>query len=216
MSRSYWFAIPRWVRNVVPLVFAAVLGASPLAAQHVVKVQEDWELVLGQPDANSVGPQIAVTMSPFENIETTFFTFEINHRSAPTWQPGGLTIHRWDGEWRQESYDRADRSVMTTNNETVRWTQELRIGEYGLTFQIKDGTSSTWGIFGYTGMFKLHTWMDIENLDSYTPDVSVSQSGAAYAGNRVQSMKILQIRLTLDDGSVVTDNTVRTVHQLVE
>jgi hypothetical protein len=37
-----------------------------------------------------------------------------------------------------------------------------------------------------------------------------------YAGNRVQSLKLKQVRLTLSDGETLTDDTVYVAHQLVE
>jgi hypothetical protein len=216
MSCRHWFAIPRWVRTVVPLICVAVLGLAGLArAQNVVHVEEDWELVLGGPDANTCGPQIATAMSPFSNINDTYFTMEINHRSAPTWSPGGISIHRWAGEWRMESYDRSDRSVMNTNSEVVTWTQVLDVHDHTLKFQIKDGASTTWGPFGYSSNVKLTTGWGVNNINSYSTDVSVSQSGAAYAGNRVQSLKIKCVRRTLDIGVTLTDNTERIVQQLV-
>ena len=85
-----------------------------------------------------------------------------------------------------------------------------------MEFQIKNGSSTTWGPFGYSNAFKLHmTWLS-GNLNNYTPDVSVSQSGVAYAGNRVKLLKLTEIRLTLDDGTELTDSTERIAHQLVE
>ena len=212
----------RWITRLLPLVAAvAIFGTTSAAtAQSVVQVQEDWELLLGSPDQLLCGPQIVTTMSPFNNTNDTFFTFEINHRSAPYWGPGGLTIHQWSGEWRIQSYDRADRAVMSTDDEMVTWTQILDInnisGAGQLTFQIVNGSSTTWGPFGYTGMFKLHTNWGVNELNSYSPDVSVSQSGVAYAGNRVKWLKLKEVRLTLDDGEVLTDTTERVAHLLVE
>lgn len=201
---------------LVVAVVAIGLAAAPVTAQNVVRVEEEWELVLGEPDSNSVGPQIATTMSPFNNIHDTFFTFEVNHRSAPYWTPGGLTIHQWSGDWRIQSFDRADRSVMESSDETVTWTQILSVENGWLTFQIKNGASSTWGPFGYSNMFKLWTSWGVNSINSYTPEVSVSQSGVAYAGNRVRSLKIKQIKLTLSDGTTLTDTTTRTVHLLLD
>src|SRR5687767_2028326 len=90
------------------LALCLIAGVSP--AQDLVRVEEDWELVIAEPDANSAGPQIACTMSPFSDINSTHFTFEVNHRSVPYWSPGGLTLHQWSGEWRQQTMDRPDRS----------------------------------------------------------------------------------------------------------
>src|SRR5262245_3500757 len=115
-----------------------------------------------------------------------------------------------------QSYDRAERAVMSSEGETVTWTQALDCTSGQLTFEIKNGNSTTWGPFGYSGMFKVHTNWGVNNINSYTPDVSITQSGVAYAGNRVVSLRIKEIRLTLDDGSTLTDDTVRTAHLLVQ
>ncbi len=204
--------------RVMGLVAAVVLaaGAAHAVAQDIVHVEEDWELVLGGPDAATCGPQVALTMSPLSDISDTFFTMEINHRSAPYWTPGGITIHQWQGEQRIQSLDRADRSIMQTDSETVTWTQVLDVNGSNLTFQVKNGSSTTWGVFGVTGHLKLQTNWPSGNLNSYTPDVSVSQSGVAFAGNRVKTLRIKSLRITLSDGSEFTDSTGWVVQQLVE
>jgi len=194
--------------------FVALLLASVLSGQDLVRIEEDWELVIATPDSNSAGPQVACTMSPSNHINDTYFTLEFNHRSVPYWSPGGITLHQWNGEWRVQSMERPDRSLMQTNNETVTWTQILEANGGVLTFQVKNGTSSTWGPFGYSNMLKLHASWNANHINGYSPDVSVARSGVAYASNRVQSLKLLRVRGTLSNGSVATDNTVRVVHQL--
>jgi hypothetical protein len=213
---TFWNA--RWIARLVHLAaVVTVIGTTSVAtAQSVIRVEEDWELVLGAPDEALCGPQVVTTMSPFNNINDTFFTFEINHRSAPYWTPGGLTIHQWSGDWRIQSFDRADRTVMTTTDEVVTWTQALYVNDGVLTFQIIDGASTTWGPFGYSNMFKLIQNWGVNNINSYTPDVSIGQSGPAFAGNRVKSLKIKELRLTLDDGFTLTDTTERVAYLLVE
>lgn len=197
-------------------VVLGLLGVTvPAAAQQVVRVEEDWELVLGEPDPVIVGPQVTTTMSPTRNLDGVYFTFEINHRSLPWWTPGGLTIHQWSGEARVQSFDRSDRSVMQTSGETVSWTQILSVDGTNLTFQVKNGSSTTWGPFGYSNMFKLRTAFS-GDLSGYSPDLSVAQSGAAFAGNRVQLLRIKEVRLTLSSGQTLTDSTPRIAHQLVE
>jgi hypothetical protein len=189
-------------------------GAAVASAWDVVHVEEDWELVVGEPDPNTAGPQVACSMSPFANISDTYFTTEINHRSVPWWAPGGVSIHQWSGDWRMQSFDRADRSSMQTNDEVVRWTQSLDVSGGKLTFQVKNGTSTTWGAFGYSGMVKLQTNWGVNSINSYSPEVSVANSGVAFAANRVKSLRLVQVRATLSNGTTVTDTTVRTVHEL--
>jgi hypothetical protein len=194
---------------------AVCLAASQTPAQDLVHVEEDWELVVGQPDANSAGPQIACTMSPVSNIDGTYFTLEVNHQSMPYWAPGGLTIHQWWGESLVQSMNRSNRSVMQTADETVSWTQVLDVQGGTLTFQVKNGSSTTWGTFGRSYHFKLQTNFG-GNLNAYTPDVSAGRSGVAFASNRVKSLKLMRVRGTLSDGTTATDNTVRVVHELTD
>lgn len=199
----------------LPLAFCLLIGGISGKAQavDVVHVEEDWELVLGEPDANVAGPQVSCSMSPFANISDTYFTTEINHRSVPWWAPGGISIHQWSGEWRIRSFDRADRATMETDDETVTWTQLLDVNSGILTFQIKNGVSTTWGPFGYSGQVKLQTGWGVNNINSYSPSVSVANSGVSFAANRVQSLKLKTVRATLSTGTVVTDNTVRVVYE---
>src|SRR5262245_41526897 len=92
-------AVSWCVPRVISGVFATFFFATAITrAQDLVHIEEDWELVVGEPDANSCGPQVISTMSPFADISDTYFTFEINHQSVPYWQPGGLTLHQWVGE----------------------------------------------------------------------------------------------------------------------
>jgi hypothetical protein len=202
-----------WLQRSVLFVGLCVI-AGAVNAQDLVHVEEDWELVIATPDSNSCGPQVVCAMSPFSDISSTYFTLEINHRSFPYWAPGGLTLHQWNGENSVQTMDRADRSVMNTSDEVVTWTSVLDCQGALLTFRAKNGTSSTWGAWGYTGNFKLVSAWVGGNLNNYSPDVSTSQSGVAYASNRVRSLKLLEVRGTLSDGTTATDNTPRVVYQL--
>jgi len=213
-------SITRWVTRILHLAAAsAILSTSTAAAiaQNIVRVEEDWELVLGAPDQLVCGPQVVTTMSPFGDLAGTYFTLEINHRSLPYWTPGGLSMHQWEGENRIQSYDRADRTVMNTTNEVVTWTQYMYI-ENGnrLVFEIQNGESTTWGPFGFSGLFKVKANWNQVHINDYSPAVSVAASGVPYAGNRVQSLTLKEVRATLSDGRVLTDSTPKVAHMLVE
>lgn len=186
-------------------------GLAAAADTDVVRVEEDWELVLTEPDVATVAPQVTCTMSPYTNLDDTYFTFEINHLSAPSFSPGGLHVHLWSGDWRQDTFSRTDRSVISTINDTVRWTQVLRIGSGRLKFEIKDGTSATWGVFGYSGLMAVEKGWGASNINSYSPEVSVANAGIGFASNRVASLKLKCVRKTLANGQTVTDNTQRVV-----
>ena len=54
-----------WLSRCLGRVAAVMLCVASTAAmgQDLVHVEEDWQLVVADPDANSCGPQVACTMS---------------------------------------------------------------------------------------------------------------------------------------------------------
>jgi hypothetical protein len=211
MKRARYIAAPAGARLAWAfLAVAIVLSAGSLASAqgNLIAVEEDWELVLTEPDPEVVAPQVTCIMSPNNNLNDTYFAFEINHLTGPTFSPGGLHIHRYSGDWRLGTWSRDDRSVITTNNDTIRWTQSLRVAFGRLTFEVQDGTSGTWGNFGF-GHFELDMGWGVPHINSYSPDVSLANSGIGYASNRVSSLKITRIKKTYDNLNTVTDNTER-------
>jgi len=85
-----------------------------------------------------------------------------------------------------------------------------------LVFEIQNGESTTWGPFGFSGMFKVKANWNQVHINDYSPAVSVAASGVPYAGNRVQSLTLKEVRATLSDGRVLTDSTPKVAHMLVE
>jgi len=216
MKRPSYSAAPLWA-GTVPAIIAALgilicTGWARAQSSDVVKVEEDWELVLTQPDAATVAPQVTCAMSPTNNLDDTYWTFEVNHLTAPSFSAGGLHMHQWRGEWRQSTLSRNDRAVLTTANETVAWTQSLRTNAGRLTFEVRNGTSQTWGEFGY-GSYELSTSWSAPHLNGYSPETSVANAGVGFAANRVNSLKLKRVRVTYADGQTISDNTERVVFQ---
>ena len=139
------------LRAAVLCALGLLLLTGPVLAQsaNVIAVEEDWELVLTEPDPEVVAPQVTCIMSPNNNLNDTYWSLEINHLTAPSFSPGGLHMHRWSGEWRQATFSRSDRAVITAANDTITWTQSLRVANGRLTFEVQNGASGTWGNFGF-------------------------------------------------------------------
>jgi hypothetical protein len=96
-----------------------------------------------------------------------------------------------------------DGSVLQTPGETVRWTQSLELNEGLLTFEITGGTSAAWGNFGGQGYLKASIASQLENLNGYSPSVSIANSGVGYAANRVTSLVLRRVRLVTSSGDVL-------------
>ena len=67
-------------------------------AVNIVKVEEDWELVVDQPDSDTTAPQVTCMISPTGDEDGLHMTFELNHKSGAQFVPGGLTAQVWEGE----------------------------------------------------------------------------------------------------------------------
>lgn len=192
----------RWI---APCLIAFVVGsavASSATAGDIISIEEDWELVLGEPDPAVSAPQVTMVVSPYGHLECQYFLFALNYVSHPDYVAGGMQVQRWVGEEIVASRVGSKFGTLSNSNETVRWTQRLSIGENGaITFEIVDGQSTSWGDFGGEGLLKDTVAAGLTNLNGYLPSVSIGQSGVNYAGNRVTSLTLKKLRWSFADGS---------------
>ena len=120
---------PSKVWILIVLVFCSWQCASLPQQSHsyangptpsVMRVEEDWELIVANPDANSTAPQVTTTLSPTGSSQTLLGAFDLNHRSRPDFQPGGLQVQIWNGDYPVTSQASACECVMSSNGDTVR------------------------------------------------------------------------------------------------
>jgi hypothetical protein len=180
------------------------------AAVDVMRVDEDWELVVTEPDPDVAAPQIQTVMSPFQDLNGFYISFLVNYRNNPQLAVGGLEVQFWYGD-NQLGARRLDRAVLQQANETITWTQRLMIkgtaGDRYLCFRIVDGASASWGTFG--GSEPLHMNIDTSNSDlsGYGSSFSVANSGVTYSSNRVARLVLKAVRGYSEDGSLVFEET---------
>jgi hypothetical protein len=192
--------------------FAA--GSQCLAQDlQVVRVEEDWKMVLGEPEPQSVGPQVTCLISPVGNVDSLHAAFTLNHRGLPDFIPGGLQLQVWNDETPLLVKNFPDTSILSQTGETITWTQSMELEDGTLTFGILNGRSATWGNYGDDDNLKASVGTTLENLNQYDPSVSIKNSGIGFASNRVRSLVLVQVRLICSTGNILIDNTQRIVHQ---
>jgi hypothetical protein len=177
---------------------APVEANPPAATDDVIRIDEDWELVITEPDAGLAAPQVQTVMSPFQNMEGFYICFLVNHRNNPEAAVGGLEVQFWYGDY-QLGAQRMDQTVLDLANETITWTQRLMIKQNGwddhyLCFRIVDGQSVSWGPFG--GNEPLHMNLDTTqtSLAGYSSSFTVANSGVFYSSNRVARLVLKEVR----------------------
>lgn len=190
----------------------ATVGASgEEEALEVIRVEEDWRLVVSSPDAESAAPQVTTAISPTSNDDGLHATFELNHQSLPSFEAGGLSLQIWEAEDNVATHRHVAGEMLSTDSEEVTWTMCMYQNGGRITFDIASGHSQTWGRFGHEGALKSSIHTALPNLNGYSPDYSVQSSGVGFAGNRVQSLVLVRVRYSLSNGQTLVDDEPRSV-----
>ena len=202
-----------WIRCLAATLFlGSWIGLSGMAWGQIVRVEEDWEMVVSEPDPDTDGPQVTCVISPVGDTNWLNAHFELNVRTVPYFRPGGLQLQLWYGESPVSHTHYPNTAIMSTAGETVRWTQAMALNGGVLSFEIVNGESTTWGPFGGQGYLQSSITTGLSDLSGYSPSVSVANSGIGYAGNRVASLVLKRVRLINADGQVSEDDTPRVLH----
>ncbi|GIK15242.1 MAG: hypothetical protein BroJett003_02060 [Planctomycetota bacterium] len=201
------FAAPSSAAGLAVLA-AGALWSMPTEPDPVVRVEEEWELVLNDPHVDRVSPQFTTVMSPFPNMDSYYAQILWNHRETPEFTPGGIQLHSYRGETllRMRS---VEWRTLSTQAETIRWTQSLQTDGVSLTVSIQDGHSTTWGSFG-RDMY-ISSSANLADLGQYRPDFSASNACVSFGSNRVESLILKRVRYYGRDGLIAEDNTPRRV-----
>jgi hypothetical protein len=176
----------------------------------VVRVDEDWELVVTEPDPNLAAPQIQTVMSPFQSLSGFYICFLVNHRNNPESAVGGLEVQFWYGDY-QLGARRLEREELQISNETVSWTQRLMIKNVDsnpyICFRVVDGQSQSWGGFG--GSEPLHMNLDTShtNLSNYSSSFSIANSGVFFSSNRVARLVLKAVRGYDESGNLLFEES---------
>jgi hypothetical protein len=203
------------IAGPLAMVFSTLLvGAALAQSPDVMQIEEDWELVVGTPSANSDAPQVTCVIAPVGNVDGVYATFVVNHHDVPAYGAGGLQLQIWDGKTLLASKLFPNHAVLATPGETIRWTQVMKITSEGLVIEVTNGSSTTWGAFGEEGTLKLVVPTTLTNLNGYSAAVSAENSNVSYAGNRVQSLTLKHVRAYGAAGLIAEDNDPRVVHSL--
>lgn len=184
-----------------------VEGDAPPA---IVRVEEDWMMVLNEPDDEVDSPQFHTIMSPYQHLDGNYAQVLWNYRETPDYVSGGVQLQSYDGD-----YNIRMRSVeyrqLSTVAETVTWTQALTTDGLVISFEVFNGLSETWGTFGRD--MRIDENVDLPELNQYSPEMSVENSCVTYGSNRVDLLLITEVRYYSIDGLVGVDSTPRVVFE---
>lgn len=207
MSKTH-FQLCTWA-----IIASGLFCTSPLSAQStatIVRVEEDWSVQINLPDANTSSPQIATQMNPHVDYPNTYALYCLNYKEIPTFFGGGMEIQLWEGN-QVLDVDAYSAYEISTENETILWTQAMEIKDGKMSFSVTNGSSQSFGQFGGES-FKVTQSTVLVDLGNYSVQDSIDNSGIVFGANRVQSLKIVEVRYIKSDGTVVTDSQAKIVY----
>lgn len=208
---------------LLALVVAGVADLSPAVAQDgvttqldsappIFRVEEDWEILIEDPDPNLDIPQIVTVFGPSDAAFGTHTVFELNHGTLPDFGEGGMQLQVW---WQDALVGyRRQRSPteLYVSNEVIRFTTVTALKNHILEMAVINGVSETFGEFGNTGGLTLQLYSSRDNLNPYDPENSIRYSRVTFGANRVRYFKRAAIRFYAEDGLYLSDTTPQYVH----
>lgn len=173
----------------------------------VVRVEEDWCLLVSAPDTYRSSPQVSTQMarSPYAS---RFCNFHVNSCDVPIFQQGGLQLQVWSGNTNIVASS-IHNEIMSSSNELVTWTQYLRRDGGSLKFGISAASSTTWGDFSGN---EVALSGNSNYLDDYSSDYSVNNSGVTYGANRVTAMVLTSVRVYYANGNMQENDTPKVIY----
>jgi hypothetical protein len=196
--------------GLVGVFVPGLTGAAPGDENPIIRVEQDWEMQLSEPVSDLDVPQFHTVMSPYASTNATYFQVTWNYREMPSFMSGGLQLQVWNGS---ESFAvrNVDSGSLSSDAESVAWTQSLYLEGSDLTFSVTNGRSSSWGEFGGESM-TVRMASPVLSLNAYDTEVSAANSWITYGKNRVMLMVLRQVREYDANGLRSIDVTPRVIY----
>lgn len=200
-------------RVLMGMALLIVLRGACLAGDTtVVRVEEDWEVLIGTPDPFLDMPQIVTVFGPADPETGVHAVFELNHGTLPEFGEGGMQLQYWSAETLKGYRRQKAPTEFSTANETVTYTTVTEIENGNLTLSVANGKSRTFGDFGDESSLRIQVKTDIANLNGMGLENSIRHSKVTYGANHVQKFQRTRVRmLNAADEVVATDTQVRDI-----
>jgi len=178
----------------------------PCAAQQatIIKIEEDWQMVVHQPDPATNSPQVTFFVSPSVETESTYFQLQLNYAADDFYDEGGFHVAAVDQGGIIDEARSHTRATLSTDGDTISWTSVMASLNGKLLFAVKDGNSTQWGAFGGPEYLVRIPGTPHVDLANYHHSQSLNSVDVGFGGNRVSCITLKQVRLFYSDGHVST------------
>lgn len=178
----------------------------------VFKVEEDWEMVIHEPDAINVSPQVTFAISPTgaheeadeNSAHNCYFHLQMNYAADQNFSAGGFHVAAIEQDQITDEERSECQVVLSSAHDQLRWTSVMAVVNGKLMYAVKNGYSGDWGSFGGPDYLVQMGNCPVNDLQHYSHQWSLENVDVSYGGNRVASIKLARVRLYYPSGQVVT------------
>jgi hypothetical protein len=194
-------------KGIIGGILLATVWAAPNCAADdptIYKIEEDWEMVIHEPDRVNVSPQVTFSVSPGANEHNCYFQLQMNYFADEFFSAGGFHVAAFHDEAIADEARSATQIVLATHHDHIRWTSVMAVVDGKAMFAVRDGYGADWGAFGGPDyLVKLPT-CPVSDLSAYDPQESLDNVDISFGANRVDRVTLIQVRLFYTDGNTVT------------
>ncbi|WP_153556409.1 hypothetical protein [Roseimaritima sediminicola] len=171
------------------------------ASEPWVRVEEDWTLVLNEPDPELHSPQLSIYVTPDPDRIDAFFQVQLNHAADTTFAGGGFRVAAFREDRTVDEAVSETRTALSHHGDTIQWTNVFAIRDDRILFAIKDGQSQSWGAFGGPDYLLSVPADGQSDFRSYSPYQSAREVDLGFGKNRVASLTLQCVRVYRSDGT---------------
>jgi len=195
-------------------LLASVLMAQPCAASEpgVWKVEEDWEMVVHEPDAINVSPQVTFAISATGGHEDAdehsahncYFHLQMNYSADEQFSAGGFHVAAVEQDEIVDEERSEKQIVLSSDGDQLQWTSVMAVVDNKLMYAVKNGYGTDWGNFGGPDYLVQAANCPVSDMRDYSYQWSLDNVDVSYGANRVASIELVRIRLFYTNGNFVT------------
>ncbi len=188
---------PAWGKCVLTAILLLTSPTYLPGEDSIVRIEEDWEMLVNAPDSRFDSPQASTTLSPGGRNGGLSFLVNINHGATPEFSPGGLQLTTIHGGAPTISKRLLKGQQLKKDGEILKWTLVVQRAESGLYVGLLNGNSETWGKFGGATSF-LHIPYEqagITSLEDYAAEDSTKKASIHVQSRHTSRLRLRRVRL---------------------
>jgi hypothetical protein len=192
------------IGGIVSAWIFAALPPSMAGDGTIYRIEEDWEMVIKEPDASTYSPQVTFFTYPSVNLDQAYFQLQMNYAADKDFSGGGFHVAAVRDEEIIDEARSDTRCTLSTDGDLIRWTSVMAVIQNKVLFAVRDGHGQEWGSFGGPEYLVKITPSPVADLSEYHPQKSLDSVDIGFGANRVDSVTLREVRVFYSDGRTLT------------